>query len=197
MPKLKINLNISSQQKDNVHGHHPKSLIVWHETVSLNYRGLGDILSVSEYLDKLNYGIHGITDNDGNIAWALGLGDAIFYHTQSGSGNVNSRGIGIELVSRVMLDYKDRTDRIKAWLRMDKELNATAKLSAAVARAHKIPLVDSNGLTPGITTHWEVTKTYGITGGHVDCWPSHLGGYFPKRTLIALTKQYYAAGWKL
>jgi hypothetical protein len=173
-----------------------KSLIVLHETVSPNYSGLKDIKQVSEYLGTEHYGIHGITDADGNIAWALGEGNAIFYHTASGSGGVNTRGIGIEQVSRVMLDYKSTAARIKAWLHMDKELNATAKLIACIARAHNIPIVSSPGTHAGITTHYEVTKIYNVAGGHVDCWPIKAGGYYPKDRVIALAKRYYKLGYR-
>ncbi len=199
MLKLKIDLNIASVQKDNVHGTHKKEGVVLHETVSSNYKGLDDVRSVSQYLDNKDYGIHGITDADGNIAWSLGLGQSIFYHTLSqgnkGSGNVNTRFIGIEQVSRVMLDYKTRAARIKAWLHMDKEINATAKLVAAAARAHNFPIQDSDGSRPGVTTHWEVTMRYGVSGGHVDCWPVNHGGYFPKALIIKLAKRYYKAGY--
>lgn len=197
MLKLHIDLNISKTQKPHAHGYAPKSLIVLHETVSENYQGIKDIEAVSEFLGTEDYGIHGITDNDGYIAWARGLGAAIFYHTASGSGNVNTRGIGIEQISRVMLDYRGRIAQAKAWLHMNKELNATAKLIAAVARAHSIPLVDSDGHRPGITTHWEVTRTYGVSGGHTDCWPVHKGGYYPKGLVIALAKRYYKLGYSL
>lgn len=195
MPKLNIDLNISKEQKPNAHGYAPKELIVLHETVSSNYLGLGDIKAVSKFLGTEHYGIHGIVDADGNIAWALGLGAAIFYHTASGLGRVNTRGIGIESVSRVMLDYKTRAARIKAWLHMDKELNATAKLVACIARAHKIPIVGSSGAKPGVTTHYEVTMNYKVVGGHVDCFPVHLGGYYPKNLVIALAKRYYKLGY--
>lgn len=193
--KLNIDINIANTQRPHVHGHAAKSLIVLHETVSANYEGIKDIIAVSNFLGREDYGIHGITDNDGNIAWAKGLGDAIFYHTASGSGGVNTRGIGIEQISRVMLDYKTRAAQAKAWLHMSTELNATAKLVACAARAHSIPLVSSNGKFPGITTHYEVTKTYNVSGGHTDCWPVKLGGYYPKEMVIILAKRYYALGY--
>lgn len=193
--KLVTTLNIGPEQANNVHGRHAKSLIVLHETVSENRQGLSDIRSVSSFLDTEGYGIHGITDDDGNIAWAHGYGTAIFYHAASGTGLVNTRGIGIEQISRVMLDFRGRVAQIKAWLHMNKEINATAKLVAAAARIHKIPLVDSNAAMPGITTHWEVTKTYKVVGGHTDCWPSHLGGYYPKRLVIKLAKRYQKMGY--
>lgn len=196
MPVLKF-INIGPEQADNCHGRHSKSLIVLHETVSGQIPGSRDIRSISNYLDNKDYGIHGVVDNESNIAYAKGCGTCIFYHTSSGRGMVNTRGIGIEQISRVMLDFRSRAARIKAWLHMEKELNATAKLVAAISNTHGIPLHDSNGSRPGITTHWEVTHTYGIAGGHVDCWPTHLGGYYPKRLLIKLAKRYKRMGYRL
>lgn len=194
--KLTIDLNIAEAQRDNVHGISKKDMIVLHETVSGNYPGLADILSVSTYLDTKNYGIHGITDDDGNIAWALGLGQAIFYHTDSDDHGVNTRAIGIEQISRVMLDYKSMAARLKAWLAMDKEINATAKLMAAIAKAHSIPLITSDGSVPGVTTHWLVTNKFGVVGGHTDCWPVNNGGYYPLSLIIRRAKAYYSLGYQ-
>lgn len=187
-------------QKDNVHGRADKDMIVLHETVSPNYAGLADIKATSDYLDIKDYGIHGITDAEGHIAWALGLGNAIFYHTDSsgtkGNGMVNSRAIGIEQVSRVMLNFPDNYSRLQQWLLLDKELRATAKLIACASKAHDIPLVTSDGSDPGITTHWLVTKTFGVQGGHTDCWPVNNGGYYPLSKVIQYAKLYKAAGWE-
>ena len=196
-PKLNY-MNIAEVQKDNVHGKHDKDMVVLHETISPNYEGWSDIIANSEYLDSINYGIHGITDGDGNIAWSLGLGTAIFYHTASsgsrGDGNVNTRSIGIEQVSRVPLDYSSNADRRLAWLRLDKELTATAKLIAAIARAHDVPLITSTGRDPGITTHWLVTQTFGVAGGHTDCWPVNNGGYYPLSEVIKRARMHYYLG---
>ena len=194
---LTIDYNLYKDQHTHAHGYSPKSLIVLHETVSPNYPGLSDIKSVSSFLGTEDYGIHGITDSDGNIAWAVGLGAAIFYHTASGpTGYVNTRSMGIEQISRVMLDYRSQKDRIAAWLHMNKELNATAKLIACAARVHSVPLVSSYGVKPGITTHYEVTKNFNVVGGHTDCWPVHLGGYYPKLLVIELAKRYYSLGYR-
>lgn len=199
MNKLKIAYDMAAAQADNVHGRHDKDLITLHETVSANYAGLADIRAVSDYLDTLDYGMHGITDADGNIAWALGLGTAIFYHTDSsgskGEGRVNTRGIGIEQISRVMLDYRDNARRRDWWLHQNKMMNATGKLIACIARAHDIPLVASDGTKPGVTTHWLVTHTFGVQGGHTDCWPVNNGGYYPLSAQIALAKRYHRLGW--
>lgn len=191
-------LDIGSEQRDNVHGIAKKDLIVLHETVSPDYPGWADVRQTSAYLDNKDYGIHAVIDLEGHIAWARGLGQAVFYHTASqgsrGNGYVNTRGIGFELVSRVMLVSSDNTKRWEIWWKREKEIEACAQLMAKVALAHRIPLVLSDGSKPGITTHWEVTKRYGVPGGHVDCWPRHLGGYFPKRRIVARAQTLARAG---
>jgi hypothetical protein len=201
MPKLKIDLNIAAAQEDNIHGFSKKHGVVLHETISPNYPGLRDIISVSEFLDNKDYGIHSITDADGNIAHAKGLGEAIFYHTASsgyhGNGRANTFTVGIEQISRVPLDYSDNYSRWMAWLRLNKELNATAKLIACLARAHDFPLELNQGDTrkPGIATHWEVSTYFGVDGGHVDCFPHHRGGYYPLLKVQSMAKGYYSRGW--
>lgn len=205
MPKLKINLNIADAQRDNVHGMAPKTGFIFHETVSPQVpNSMADLKSVSDFLDNKDYGIHGIADNDGLLAWAYGLARAIFYHTDStgakGSGHANTNKIGIECISRVMLDYKSRAARIKAWLHMDKEINTVAKLVACAARANNMglkSLKNNDGDTRqwGTTTHWEVTQFFGVRGGHVDAWPVKKGGYFPKGLILTLARRYYLAGW--
>lgn len=201
--KLRVDLDIAAEQSDNVHGVAGKDMIVLHETVSPQRpESLADIRAVSHFLDVENYGIHGIVDNDGYIAWARGEWKAVFYHTASlghaGNGRVNQRAIGIEQISRVMLDYTSQAKRWQAWLNMKPELHACAKLIAAICNTHPtIPLVASSGRTPGITTHWEVTQQFQVPGGHTDCWPHHLGGYYPKNLLLTLAARYKALGYRL
>ncbi len=194
--KLSV-LDIGPEQRDNVHGTAKKGLIVLHETVSPDYPGWADVKQTSQYLDNKDYGIHGVVDLEGNKAFAIGLGRAIFYHTQSGSCLVNTRGIGIELVSRVMLVDPDNTDRWNIWIKRTKQIDETAKLVATIARFHGIPLQIASGLplSSGVTTHWQVTKNCGIQGGHVDCWPRHLGGYFPLRRVVAKAQMYQKLGY--
>lgn len=192
-------LNIGPAQADNVHGTHDKDMAVLHETVSPNVAGWSDILSVSNYLDSKDYGIHGICDDDGHIAWAYGHGEAIFWHTDSsgrkGEGHVNTRAIGIELISKVMLTSSDNYKRWQIWWSLNKEINAVAKLLAWASRIHDFPLVDSPGNRPGVTTHWEVSHLYDVPGGHTDCWPRHRGGYFPKLRIIERAKYYRKLGY--
>lgn len=185
---IKIDLNIGPQQADNCHGRHAKELVVLHETVSRNYSGLGDVRSISEYLDNRDWGIHCITDNDGNLAWAHGMGTCVFYHTASGGHEINTRSVGIEQISRVMLDYTSRLKRLQVWLGMTKELQATAEALAICNLVHGIPLRYSDGTRPGVTTHWQITQTYNVIGGHVDCYPYHLGGYYPVLRVIKMAQ---------
>jgi hypothetical protein len=197
--KLKIDLDIAKQQEGGAHGQHAKDQVVLHETVSPNYPGLADIESVSHYLGTVGYAIHGITDNDGNIAWALGCGNDIFWHCAGGDnvhGWTNDRSIGIEQISRVMVDFKTVNAEIAAWAAMAKEIDATAKLLAAIVEAHPdIPLVRSRGMMPGITTHWDVTHAFQIYGGHTDGWPIGEGGYYPLDHVIALAREYRTQGY--
>jgi hypothetical protein len=180
---LKI-LNLTPTMRPCVHGRHPKDLVVLHETVSPNVAGSSDIEGVARYLAQKGYGIHGITDNDGNIAWALGLGDAVFWQ----AGGVNERSIGIEQVSNVMQGASSNEARKQVWLTMTKELAATSRLLAEISTVWKIPLVYSDGDHPGVTTHWSVSQHHPESEGHTDCWPVHLGGYFPALQVIQMAK---------
>ncbi len=187
--KLRIDLDIGAAQLDNCHGRSAlKDMVVLHETISPDYPGLADIRGVSEYLDQKDYGIHAIADADGNLAWAKGLRRCTFYHTASsgsyGSGNVNTRSIGIELVSRIPSDFNTNASRFAAWWKRRKQLDKAALLIAWLSKQEPIPLDWSDGSEPGVTTHWQVTKRYGVPGGHTDCWPRHLGGYFPAMYVI-------------
>ncbi len=173
------------------HGMQRKDLVVLHETVSSDAPGFADIDGVESYLASKDYGIHGMTDAEGNIAWALGLGKAIFWQ----AGGVNERSIGIEQVSRVMLAQPTNPLRKRAWAARQKELRATAKLLAATHRAQGIPLVYSDGLHPGVTSHWDVSQHFAASEGHSDCWPVHKQGYFPILSVIALARVYDKIGY--
>lgn len=176
--------NIAAEMKPHVHGRHAKDLIVLHETVSPNVKGLADEQSVADYLAGKDYGIHGITDADGNICWALGLGDAIFYQ----AGGVNERSIGIEQVSKVMELTPDNTRRHEIWEALKGEIHATALLVARLHVTWAIPLVYSDGDHPGVTSHWSVSQHHPESEGHTDCWPYHLGGYYPALEVIDLAR---------
>ena len=196
--KLKV-WDIGEEQADNCHGRSDKDGVVLHETVSPDYPGWSDIRGVSEYLDNKDYGIHGIVDYEGNIAWAIGKGNCLFYHTASsgskGSGNINTRKMGIELISTTPPRHLTRYQKLRWWLRRERQLQNTAKLLATLARAWDFPLEYKDPSLAGVTTHWDVTQRYGVPGGHVDCHPYHKGGYFPVLRLIQYAKAWKALGY--
>jgi hypothetical protein len=185
--------NTYSVMKDHAHGFHNKDLIVLHETVSGDIPGWKDIDSIESYLASKDYGIHGMTDAEGNIAWAYGLGKAIFWQ----AGGVNERSVGIEQVSNIMLRSPSNAVRRKLWVARNKQLRATAKLVAAISYTHKIPLVASDGTKPGVTSHWDVSQHFAASDGHTDCWPVNKKGYFPLNEVIWLARAYKAAGSRL
>jgi hypothetical protein len=183
--RLKLSYyNTTSIVLPHVQGRHDKDLVVLHETVSADAPGFTDILNVERYLATKDYGIHGMTDAEGNIAWALGCGGAIFWQ----AGGVNERSMGIEQVSRVMLQSPSNIIRQHIWAARQKQLRATARLLSAIHYAWRIPLVYSDGLHPGITSHWDVSHHYAASEGHTDCWPVHKGGYYPILAVINFAK---------
>jgi len=189
--RIKVDLNIAPVVRDDIHGHADKSLIVLHETVSPNYPGLADLIQTSNYLDSKGLGVHGVTDIDGNLAWAVGERRAILYHAASGEGRVNTRSIGIEQVSRVMLDLPDNYSRWRKWWGQGKQIDILAQLLAFLSHTEGIPLRYSNASVPGITSHWDVSRTYNVPGGHWDCWPKHRGGYYPILRVIDEAVKYH------
>lgn len=192
MPRLKIQFNSRTLMLPHVHGHHHKDLIVLHETVSKDIAGMSDVMGVENYLANKDYGIHGVIDKEGNTAWAVGLGNAIFWQ----AGGVNERSIGIEQVSRVMLDFKTNHEREQEWNRRKTQMNAVAKLIACLSRAWGIPIVYSDGDRPGITAHWCVSQIHKESEGHTDCWPVRREGYYPIGYVIKKAKYYKALGYK-
>lgn len=195
--QVKIDLNIAPLMIPESHGRHEKDMVVLHETVSPDYTGLSDVLQVSRYLANKGYGIHGVVDGEGNLAWDV-FGDThILYHTASGdpSHGINTRSIGIEQVSNVMIRYPDNLRRWEWWWQRNKQIDKVAKVLAYCHRTHGIPLEYSDGGEPGITTHWSVTTKYKVPGGHTDCWPKHLGGYYPVLRVIGRAKYFYRLGY--
>lgn len=198
-PKRKLlYYNLHDMMLSDVHGRHPKDLAVLHETVSPDLPGLADIMANAQYLDKIGYGIHGLTDKEGNKAWAVTLGDAIFYQ----AGGVNERSIGIEQVSKIpyLLANKiiTKEQAWHTWLRREAQLQATAKLLAAWHNAdpHHHPLKFSDSLTAGVTSHWNVSQHFPQSKGHTDCWPHHLGGYYPILVVIEFAQSYAKLGYQ-
>lgn len=186
---LRLDFDAHDLMARHSHGTHDKDLIVLHETVSGDVAGLADIVGVEKYLAAKDYGIHGMTDAEGHIAWATGLGHAIFYQC----GGVNERSIGIEQVSNVMLRAPSNVLRRKIWALRQKELRATAALVGAISTVHFVPLVYSDGHHPGVTTHWSVSQWAPTSEGHTDCFPVHHGGYYPALEVIAMAKAWKRA----
>lgn len=189
--RIKVDVDVWPVNAGVSHGTAKKDMIVLHETVSPDYAGLSDLVQTSGYLARQGYGVHGVIDKEGHLAWSVGHPNVILYHAASGNGRVNTRSIGFELVSRVMLDKPDNTSRWKLWWSRDKQLDKLAQMCAFLSKHHGIPLRYSDATVPGITTHWQVTKTWRVAGGHVDCWPRHLGGYFPALRVISEARSYY------
>lgn len=195
-PKQLQYIDTAKLMRPTVHGRHAKDVAVLHETVSYDIVGLGDIKGVESYLAEVGYGIQGMSDLEGHKAWAKGLGNAVMYH----AGGVNERAIGIEQVSPIpiMLQKKQITKE-KAWhmwMARDAQLHATAQILAAWHNSAptKHPLVFCDGDHPGVTSHWNVSQHHKESEGHTDCWPHHLGGYFPILLVIEFAQVYAKTG---
>ncbi len=170
---------------DRAHGHAKKNLIVLHQTISPDVKGIGDVSGVGHYLDTVGYGIHIITDVEGKSgAVPVAYEDAIFYHASSGSLDVNTRGIGIEQVS-----YK--TGDPKYWWKRAKQLHKTARWCAYLCKTYGIPAVYDPSCKAGIVGHADVTKAGNVIGGHTDCtYPN-----YPTKWVAAAAKTYMKVGW--
>lgn len=175
MPEVSVDLRKFYEGEEK--GHHAKTLIVLHETVSYNRIGLSDIIGPAAYLDKEGYEIHGIIDQEANSGWCYDV-TAIYDHAASGSGNVNTRSVGFELVSEIPM-LRPPSVRFPTWWARRKQLNKCAEWCAYVSTVTDVPLQYSDASGPGITSHWDVSNTYNIAGGHWDCKPKHKGGHFP------------------
>lgn len=183
-------------QRPQVHGTHTKDMAVLHETVSPDLPGLADINAVEGYLASIGYGIHGMTDLEGNMAWAYGLGDAVFWQ----AGGVNERAVGIEQVSDIPAFVAAKSMTVPAaaaaWAKRTAQLHATASLLAAwhnVDPTHHV-LEYSQGLTPGVTSHWDVSQHFPASEGHTDCWPVTKGGYYPILQVIQIARDLAKTG---
>lgn len=170
-------------------GHHNKNLIVLHETVSYNQPGLMDIRNPASFLDSRGYEIHAIIDKEGNSAWCYDT-KAIYDHAASSStGMVNTRSIGIELVSEIPMLPADV--RYEEWMKRKKQLDKLAWWVAWLCQKNSIPAKysDSSLDRPGITSHWNVSTTWKVMHGHWDCWPKHEGGHFPILYIVHKAQQ--------
>jgi len=188
-------LNTAGTLVPHVHGMQHKTLGVVHETVSGDIPGWKDITSIEAYLASKDYGIHGMTDADGNCAWGLGLGKAVFWQ----AGGVNEESIGIEQVSNIMLRSPSNAVRRKLWVARNKQLRATAKLIACIEDAQGIPIKvatwNGHSFEHGWVGHWNVSQHYPASEGHSDCWPVNDGGYYPLGEVLSLARGYAKLGY--
>lgn len=195
-----INLDQFLHQKD-IHGtHDPKTLMVLHETVSPDLSGLADIDGVAQYLDRIDYFIHGMTDLEGHQAWAYGHGNAIFYQC----GGVNTQSCGIEQISyipQLLHDGKLTMAQAAAqWKARDKQLHATARLIACWHHVdptnRPIQYCEGDGGHHGVTSHYDVSQHFAASEGHSDCRPIHKGGYYPILEVVDFAKTYAKLGYQ-
>ena len=189
MPKVDVDLRPYYAGEER--GHHDKTLIVLHETVSYNRPGLTDITGPAAFLDASGLEIHGVIDQEGNSGWCYDP-TAVYDHAASGGGAVNTRSIGFELVSEIPF-LKTVTERRKAWRSKArvKQLDQTAEWVAWLHLTQGIPLQysDSGAGSAGVTTHWSVSREWLGGHGHWDCHPIHLGGHFPASYVIHKARQ--------
>jgi hypothetical protein len=188
----RIHVDLRPYYKGEERGHAKKSLVVWHETVSHNRPGIGDITSPAAYLDQTGLEIHGMTDLEGHSAWSYDP-TAVYDHAASGSGRVNSRSIGFEQVSEVPLE-NDPAKRRALWDPdgpRKKQLDLAAHWAAWLFEELGIPLNWSQGNRPGHTSHWNVSRTYLGGAGHWDCWPVHQGGHWPALYVMYRARQLF------
>ena len=171
---------------NDAHGSSPKRIIVLHQTISPDVKGIRDISGVGHYLDSKGYGIHVITDVEGNSGAVPPASEtAIFYHCISNNAiQANTFGIGIEQVS-----YK--TGAPKYWWRRARQLHKTARWCAYLCKKHGIPPVYDPTCKRGICGHNDVTHAARVKGGHTDCaWPD-----YPTKTVALLARNYMRTGW--
>lgn len=191
--------NIAPMQKATAHGSSTKTLAVLHETVSPDLVGLADIEGVEKYLVSIGYGIHGLTDLEGHMAWAWNQGNDIFWQ----AGGVNTIAVGIEQISDIPAYLADKKITMaqaqSQWAARDKQLHATAKLLACWhhvdPKNHVLAYVDGSGNHKGVTTHWDVSQVHPESEGHTDCHPVPHGGYYPVIEVVDFAKTYAKLGY--
>lgn len=185
-------INIAPAMAGLSHGTHAKDMFVCHESVSYNSVGLGDIEGLESVLHREGYGIHGITDLEGHKGWARGHGNDIFWH----AGGVNTRAVGVENISEIpiLIQAKKLTNEqaYHLWLHRSQQLTALAILMACWHNAdqHAHRLIRSDGNSPGVCSHWDVSQHFTESEGHWDCHPYDKGGHFPLAHVIDLAKVY-------
>lgn len=193
VPRPRVDVDLRPFFRGESNGSAVKSLIVCHETVSYNRVGLGDITGVAAFMDSRSLEIHGIIDVEGNSAWCYDQ-RAIYDHAASGKGAVNTRSVGFELVSEIPF-LRTGALRREAWKARQrrKQLDKLAHWCAWLHVTEGIPLRYSDASEPGITSHWDVSRTYLGGHGHWDCWPIAKGGHFPIMYVVRKARQIFEA----
>ena len=182
-----VNYNTSFPLRNSERGSHTKRKIVMHETVSHDREGLSDIQGIASYLRRVGYGIHLIIDQEG-LSGYYPRDKAIFWHAAGD----NLSTIGVELVSFIPGLNTTTNNRFKLWWGRERQLHKAARWLAYYSDKHDIPLRYSQGRAAGVCSHWDISQSYDIVGGHWDCRPKHRGGHFPMRRLIRLARGYKA-----
>jgi len=193
-------LHIEKTQQPHAHGWHDKHMLVLHETVTKDMPGLNDIVLVEKELASRDYGIHGMNDAEGNMAWAYNCGLAVFWH----AGGVNLVSCGIEQVSLIPALIANgtitREQGYKYWLARTLQLTATAKMIAAwhntVPKERPIRYCDGSGNHPGVTSHFNVSQHHPESQGHWDCQPHDQGGHYPLGHVIQLAQSMVSFGYR-
>lgn len=193
-------LHIEQTQRPHNHGFHDKNICVLHETVTPDMPGLKDIISVERALASRDYGIHGLNDFEGLMAWAYNCGRAVFWH----AGGINTVSNGIEQVSLIPAQIQKgiitRHQAYVQWLNRERQLLATAKMISAwhntLPRDRPIVRCDGSGNHEGICSHWDVSQHHPESDGHWDCQPYDRGGHYPLAHVIELAKGLVKFGYR-
>lgn len=160
-----------------LHGAHVPKRIVLHSTESTG-EGVRYGRDIVAYWQRqsLGYGAHFVVSRDGAVVNCAPL-DRITWHVE----NRNTGSIGIEQSGYAAMTREE-------WMRHPAELDATARIIAAVAHEWNIPLVSN--VDAGVATHAEESKSYG--GTHHDP-----GAGYPFSHVLGMARAYRnAGGWR-
>lgn len=159
------------------HGKHSPSRIVLHSTES-DGRGLAYGRSIAAYWQRqgLGYGAHFVVSRDGAVINCAPVED-ITWHVE----NRNTGSVGIEQSGYAAMERAE-------WMRRPSELDATARIIAALAHTWDIPLVIN--VDHGVATHAMESHHYG--GTHTDP-----GNGYPLTHVLGMARAYVkAGGWR-
>lgn len=159
------------------HGEHTPRRIILHstESVGAGVRYGRDIVAFWQR-QGLGYGAHFVVSSDGAVVSCAAL-DRITWHVE----NRNTGSVGIE-----QSGYAHNTH--DEWMARAAELDATARIVAAVSHAWNIPLnIDAEH---GLATHAMESADYG--GSHTDPGPN-----YPLTHVLGMARAYVnAGGWR-